>query len=478
MEAIKGLTYKPDNIAKDIKDVLGLYPKGHLPDVFNTDIPMLQPKRATSIKTLVKMSALRSGAYQTSSSSSDKLVADGLKTILKHPYLSQYSDTDDLTELVKDARKMLYVVLHNGQTKKHAHQTIKNNIKFAMRLLYIAYNKDIKSNKPPIYIVFQRLMTALGDKISLQEDTNTRSALEKQRHVDWGKVLKKQQQISVVYGEIANKNTQRAYEVSQDLLLISLYSLTPPLRREGFELEFGDHQPYALIKTIDYVYFNPGGFAVIVLNKDKKRHGRTSINLSPELTSILSQSYQQYPRTFLFTNIDAYPDLSIRADGNAVNNRLKSLTGMSVNAMRSSYVSHQFTTQMPSMTDIKTMADALRTSTDQVLTYYRKIDDDTGVDDAGAEIEDYVVRDDTETGSADVEAGVEAGDSYERANLHLVHKYQNSSLYRDRMLAQQREYREKLGPFEIRRRKIISMLKNSPTYANAIKSSTRAKYGL
>lgn len=476
MEAIKGLTYRPDDIAKEIKDVLELYPKGYLPDVFNTDLPLLQPKRATSIKIPVSMSSMRSGAYQTASSSSDKLVADGLKTLIKHPAMAHHIDKDDLTELIKDARRLLFVVLQNGQSKQHAHQTIKNNIKFVMRLLYIAYNKDIKSNKPPIYIVFQKLMTALGDKISLQEDTNTRSALEKKRHIDWSKIINKQQQIRDVYDKITDKNTQRAYEVNQDLVLISLYSLTPPLRREGFHLQFGDHQPSTVRKTIDYVYFNPGGFAVIILNKDKKKHGRTSINLSPELSDILNHSYQQFPRTHIFTEIDMYPDLSISADNNNVYNRLKGLTGMSVNAMRSSYVSYQFNTQVPSMADIKTMADKMRTSIDQIQTYYRKIDE-TGVDDeTGAmEIDDYTLGD-MEAGSADVD--VEATDSYAKNNNHLVHKYNTSDVYRERMLAQQREYREKLGPYEVRRRKLISMLKNAPSYVNAVKQSTLNKYGI
>ena len=83
------------------------------------------------------------------------------------------------------------------------------------------------------------------------------------------------------------------------------------------------------------------------LNENKKRHEEILFNLTedaPELAKILRESYELYPRDFVFTHYNKYPDVSTQASVGALDERLSKLfkfTGksISVNSLRSSYVS-------------------------------------------------------------------------------------------------------------------------------------------
>lgn len=84
------------------------------------------------------------------------------------------------------------------------------------------------------------------------------------------------------------------------------------------------------------------------LNEIKKKHLPILFNLTndaPELARILRESYELYPREFLFTHFKKYPDVSTQVSPATLTMRLSKIfeyTGKNVgiNALRSSYVSY------------------------------------------------------------------------------------------------------------------------------------------
>ena len=80
------------------------------------------------------------------------------------------------------------------------------------------------------------------------------------------------------------------------------------------------------------------------LNLEKKRHEPIQFNLSrdaPHLATLIQDSYQLYPREFVFTPKNKYPKLDKKASQSSLDSRLSVLfwhTGknVSVNSLRSS----------------------------------------------------------------------------------------------------------------------------------------------
>jgi hypothetical protein len=83
---------------------------------------------------------------------------------------------------------------------------------------------------------------------------------------------------------IKNKKSMIGYDLNQDLLLISLYSLTPPLQQEIMTLNFSRKlerkDNWIVIKTDD---------VIMDLNEIKKKHDAIMFHLqkdAPELAKI------------------------------------------------------------------------------------------------------------------------------------------------------------------------------------------------
>jgi hypothetical protein len=138
--------------------------------------------------------------------------------------------------------------------------------------------------------------------------------------------MAKQKELENKFYFIQKKQSKLAYTINNDLSLLSLYSLyslIPPLRNEinpflfNFDPIYSRHDP---------ILFN--------LTKD-----------SPKLTKIIKDSYDLYPREYVFTPKDTYPRLNKKVSQASLDSRLLALfidTGknVSVNSLRSSYVSY------------------------------------------------------------------------------------------------------------------------------------------
>jgi hypothetical protein len=156
--------------------------------------------------------------------------------------------------------------------------------------------------------------------------------------------MAKQKSLENTFNSIQNKQTKAAYEMNNDLLLLSLYSLIPPLRNEVKHLNF----THSKKDDGDYIWFASDGRVFLDLNLEEKRHDPIQFNLTkdaPKLATLIENSYKLYPREFVFTPKNTYPKVDKMASQKSLDTRLSELfshTGknVSVNSLRSSYVSH------------------------------------------------------------------------------------------------------------------------------------------
>ena len=95
-----------------------------------------------------------------------------------------------------------------------------------------------KSKTPDLYEKFSRIGHDLGDYFDDDEYDNVLSPEEEHKFITWDIVIAKQKQLERQFYPIQNKHTKQAYELNNDLLLLSLYSLIPPLRNEIKHLNF------------------------------------------------------------------------------------------------------------------------------------------------------------------------------------------------------------------------------------------------
>lgn len=477
----KDLHYNNDNIAKKTREVISQYPPNFLPPIFNGLIPLLLEKKPDPVKVQVKLTDLSNGKYQTKTSKSDKSIASGIKTLLKLEGLKQY-DKEDLTDFITNHRIVFYNILKVGLEKKHSIATIKGNLVRLVRLLFIAYGN--KKNTP-IYAKYALIMKALGDRQEEQDDDNILNENEQGRFLRWEYVLQEQQQIEDKFNKISNKKTKEAYNINLNLTLISLYTLTPPLRKEIMTLQFkkqGDDDKN------DYVYFKRDE-TVLNLNRDKKRHGQIDIPLSTHLSNILKQSYQLYPRKYLFTDARLYPNFNKPLAEASVGDRLRKMfikygVNIGPSILRSSYTTFRYEEvddKLP-MSEVKKMAKLMRTSPQYLTTSYRKILNNPRILKAipikEEDGEDVIIKQEPNDDDDRNNITIIKDDPYKKKNEYLKNKYKKDEEYRNKVLKQQHEYKAKVGKEEIQKRKVISLLRNSEQYRKSIKQTTLDKYGI
>jgi hypothetical protein len=103
-------------------------------------------------------------------------------------------------------------------------------------LFRIAYETE----KYELYVKYSSLVIFLLRQFEADEFDNELSEEKFKKFVTFDVVLNKhkQKELQKQFELIKNKNSVICYDLNQDLLLISLYSLIPPLRQEIMTLKF------------------------------------------------------------------------------------------------------------------------------------------------------------------------------------------------------------------------------------------------
>ena len=105
---------------------------------------------------------------------------------------------------------------------------------------------------------------------------------------------------------------------------------------------------YTIPHPPSYTGSESDGEILLDLNLEKKCHQPIAFSITkdaPELAKIIKDSYNLYPREYVFTPKNIYPNLNKKASQASLDARLNALfafTGkrVSVNSLRSSYVSY------------------------------------------------------------------------------------------------------------------------------------------
>lgn len=480
----KDLVYINDDVAKQTKKLIDGFRVGFLPELFKGLVPLYSAKKEPEIKIKVSFKDLEAGKYHTLKSKSDKSKASVIKTVRRHfPHFKDVGD--DLTYIIKNHRLFLLDALDRTFKKKLSIPTLKNYINTLMRIMFISF-KNPKTEGT--YIKYATLSKALGQKQEAHDDANELNENEMTRYINFSLVLKEQKELKNKFNSYVNNQSKDAYDTNLDLLLVSLYSLIPPLRQEPLLLEFKSPElKNTNDKSKDYIYFERDE-VILNLNLNKKKHEPIDFPITGELAELLKESYKLYPRKYLFTDARKYPNFNQKLSASTVANRLRRVFikyGVNVGAsiLRASYISYLFNKNPHmSMTEIKAISNKMRSSHRYILTSYRKIIKpileavEVNTNNQPIIFKQESSEDIIDTRPQHITKLVD--DPYKKNNEKLKDKYHKDDSYKKKVLDQQKEYRNSLSSQEKQKRKLISMLRASESYRKTVKQSTLDKYGI
>ena len=332
--------YTPnDYITDKYFEVVEYYEK--LPASIQLGLGNLEVIEPEPIKHTPLLSKLINGDYHTAQSKSDKNIATSIKFFSNNlPSFKQYKNQDELDWVVQHHRLLTLELLTYTLNQHSSVATLKSKFNGITRIIRLSY----KSKSPDLYEKFSRIVSDLGHYFEDDEFDNELSPEELKKFIQWDDVIAKQKSLENTFNSILNKQNKIAYDMNNDLLLLSLYSLIPPLRNEIKHLEFTNSKN----EDGDYIWFATDDRILLDLNLEKKRHDPIQFNLTkdaPKLATLIENSYKLYPRKFVFTPKNTYPKLDKKASQKSLDTRLSGLfshTGknVSVNSLRSSYVSY------------------------------------------------------------------------------------------------------------------------------------------
>lgn len=456
----------------------------YLPAVFKTAIPYLIEINPIQLKKTILMSELKNGTYQSKTSKSDQNIHRQIKTWFSTiPEMKNFEANDDLSDLLRNHRAVFYLIMKKAKDeilsgKTRSIMSVKSDIVALMRIMYLAMGMSRpKAIETAPYSRYSVIIKQMNLNTTNSEEANQLSELEKTRFLPWEVIVTKQKELYEKFNDLVDEGkwkTKDAFDLNLDLVLLSLYTLTEPLRTEPMLLEF---KPKNANLKKDWVNLGTtkSPQAYLELNLEKKNHARIDLAISDELKQVLEQSKTLYPRQPLFVGLGRYPDVEAetlkKLTQGTVSDRLKNIfeaegKNIGASSLRSSYVSYMLAPN-PVESVVSNMATRMRTSNKYIRSSYRKVDSSVVENDQGKTI---IVKEFVEPQPKP--------ESYLKHNEKLKEKYHNDPDYKKQLLEKQKEYRAKFSSYDLLRKKTLSKLKRNPAYRNAIKADTLKKYNI
>ena len=328
----------------------------------------------------VLFSKFKAKEYETGRSKSDATVytAKINKFMNQFPSFNQYKSQDDLTWVVRKHRLLICELLEYAIPRDNKLPSIESEIVAIMRVMFLA----LGTKEHPLYIKMQTILGEMRGDTRTAEGENKLNQAELKRGgiIPWDTVLGKQRELQIYFNRIENKKTQEGYFLNQELLLVSLYSLIPPLRNEVKVLEFTKTKQ----KKGNYVYIKDDNTVTLDLIDEKKKHNSIELkDLPSTLQNILRASYVLYPRQYVFTDSLQYPVFTKKASLSTMNQRLQNLFKgyknqdgiqykVGASMLRSSYVTYRYQQQLKYNVR-EWIATQMRTSVEMMERQYLKI---------------------------------------------------------------------------------------------------------
>jgi hypothetical protein len=430
--------------------------KYYFNDIFKKEINiniLFENKITEPIKKSITLNDLIIGKYHSTKTKSDISISKTIKFFINNLRSFKKIKTDNLDWIYNNYNILIIEYLEYYLKKKLRLTTFKTRLSAILRVLYLMFNnKDLQLYKN-ISIVQDNITRFINKK----EGNNIRDELEEERHLDFSLILKRRDDIEEAFKNIKNKLTKTAYDINQDLILLSLYSLMPPERCELFDLTFRN-QLYTNEEE-DYIMID-NNKCILKLNKIKKNHSSITINIYDEcmkLNELLLESYNLYPRINVFTAKNKYPILKSVKPVN-ISNRFKVIfkdynKKIGVNALRSSYISYKLKNPCISYNEKEAIATKMRTSIKQIDQSYKKIDIDDNIEEAKP-IKPVKIP---------------------KTEKEIMKTYYEKS--KDKIAKQQKEYRQNRN-IPAYRIKLVRKLNNDKDYINKTTKTILDKYNI
>jgi hypothetical protein len=169
----------------------------------------------------------KNGEYQKGRSHSDARAADKIKTFTsKLPSFQQYKNDDNLDWIVRKHRLLYCEILEHAFRNRLSPSTIEAELYAIMQVFSAAIGE-----LHVLYMKYNAIYLELRGFIRTKENNNELNDVELSKGglIPWEMVLKRQQELYRAFKGVTNKQSKEAYILAQDLLLLSLYSLIPPL---------------------------------------------------------------------------------------------------------------------------------------------------------------------------------------------------------------------------------------------------------
>lgn len=355
----------------------------HLPYGVVMGLPLLKEKKPTKIKRIPLYSKLIAGEYQDERAKYDK---DNVRVNINFfvnnlPSFKKYKNKEKLDWVVKEYRTLVTEIFEYYKDKIGTSMcTIEYRFNAILRIMKIAF--DTKDSK--LYKLFSTIVFQIHGYITTRDGRNKLNEFEKKKYIRWEDVLRIQKELEDEFNAIEDKDTVQAYDLNNDLLLLSMYCLMPPLRNEVKLLEFTSELKAS---DKDYVYISKNKKTIVLkFNLVKKQHPPVDFDITLgkfknyHLFDIIKQSYTLYPRQYLFTLKQNYPYMDKKASKRALDERLVNIfyrnkiqNQISVNSLRSAYVSYRLSDPDISYNDKEDLIFQMRTSWECLERSYRKI---------------------------------------------------------------------------------------------------------
>jgi hypothetical protein len=514
----KHFVQKKDELTERFKEVMNSdYYIERLPASFIDGLPNFQEIEPLPLKTVPLFSKLIKGDYQKEWTKYDKVnIRAHIQFFTNNlPSFRRYAPTtarDKLDWVILKHRLLVIEIFeYYKDRKRKSPSTFESRFNAILRIIRIAYG----NKSAPLYKLFSEIVFQLHDMILLDEGSNRLNADEAKKYVNWLDVLKIQKRMEDTFEAMEDKNTREAYDYNNDLLLLSLYCLIPPLRNEIKFLEFTRNPKN---NKQDYVFVSTNMKTIILkFNLVKKLHKKVHFDITsgrldnPHLTKIIKQSLTLYPRKYLFTVKNMYPNVNQKASARAMDSRLISIffrngihNQITVNSLRSSYVSYRFSKRITYNAKLL-IAHQMRTSDICLDRSYNKVLDlspvlkdkkdkpKLNVIDEAEEMQESDQDDESQDSGEqmqeskeDKEMEAEAKEDKQRAKQpdtgltpyqrKLIKDREYYAKHKETIRERQNEYKNKKTPFEKTRERILQLLNASSDYSSKMKDSTREKY--
>lgn len=488
-----------DDIADQYNEVICTdYYIYNLPSSMIDGLPILQERIVMPIKVTPLFSELKKGTYENSKSKYD--TTNTWKNIQFYvrnlPSFKKYAKKDQIDWVVTQRRRLAMEIFAFYKDDNPSLSTLEYRLNGILRMMRICYGNKTR----PVYKLFSEVVFQIHDFVVEYDGENALNKHEEKKHINWQDVLTVQKNLEEEFNAMPDKHTVKAYDLNSDLLLLSMYCLIPPLRNEIKMLDFKNSLEN---KVDDYVYISPNkDHIILVFNKIKKLHRATMFDLSrgkcknEHLERIIKQSYELYPRDYLFTLKQRYPDVSSQASIHAMNSRLFTIffkagikNQITVNSLRSSYATYALHNVDLTTNNKKIIVDQMRSSVNVIEASYRKVINKPPVLTPVEKPEnkqiagnqgDTSMKEPTQDAAVNTSASLLEQEPTVKPLNQYEKKLQRERDYyyrnKERLTEYQREYNKKKSAFDKSRDRLLQLLNASEDYCKKMKDATKEKY--